>query len=216
MNNDDIDNLEPELKLETEKPPEESTNPQKQTYLPALTLVGALILVALVSPMGSSTKVSSVFGPAIPQSAGERVSEEQRARIDSQFLTYTAKFDPLDFNKSQVQDDFMSASYLDSETKEELLPDLQAGTRRLVSIMLWDNFDQDGDIVRIESAGVFMDIPISHTPVTVLIPFYPGQPLLIQGTHDGGGGITAAIETMSGPVPLPIMSVGQTIILPLL
>lgn len=147
---------------------------------------------------------------------GDEVSPEQAAEIDSKFMVYTGQMDSLPATDPQVRDAVQKAPYLETERTAELLAELEQGDTQLGAITLWDNVDEDGDIVQISTSRATIIVAISHAPQTFLIPRVPGEPIHIVGVKDGSGGITAALSMTSGPVPLPIMAEGQTIVLPMM
>jgi hypothetical protein len=86
---------------------------------------------------------------------------------------------------------------------------------RLVRLTLWDTHADDGDVVRIRSIGYSRDVAISRTPATIAIPMREGDVVRLLGVRDGGGGITIGVSHESVPLPLPLMSEGQELTLPL-
>jgi hypothetical protein len=88
---------------------------------------------------------------------------------------------------------------------------------RLVWLSLYDSDAEDGDAVLIRSGTFTHSMVLTHAPVAVPIPVVDGAAVTITGTVDGGGGgVTVGMVTPQGPLPLPPLSVGQTITLPLL
>lgn len=87
---------------------------------------------------------------------------------------------------------------------------------KVVSVTLWDYDKEDGDIVRVQTSRMALDVTIAKTPFTLEIPYAEGDKLNFIGVRDGGGGITASVQVMMKPLPLPPLAVGQTITLPIL
>ncbi len=82
---------------------------------------------------------------------------------------------------------------------------------------MWDIYDEDGDIASVTAGGMTQRVVLTRTPVRILIPYIPGQPVFVTGERDGmGGGVTLAVELSTGPLPLPPLAVGQTVVLPIL
>ncbi len=83
---------------------------------------------------------------------------------------------------------------------------------RLAWITLWDTDDEDGDTVRIDSAGYSRTVTLTKKGATFAVPI-PGDGVInLTGVRDGeGGGITVGAASGSSSVVLPIMSVGQVI-----
>jgi hypothetical protein len=101
--------------------------------------------------------------------------------------------------------------------RAQIASDVQAGRVRLVWLSLYDSDAEDGDAVLIRSGTFTHSMVLTHAPVAVPIPVVDGAAVTITGTVDGGGGgVTVGMVTPQGPLPLPPLSVGQTITLPLL
>lgn len=207
---------DPKLQLELQK----TETPKPAKFLPALLLVVAMAGVAVVSAgyLGLQTPAKGTgvvaAAPQQKQAAGDDVSIAKRAEIDGVFSAYTARLAPLDAEKDKAA--FMASPLMTDAEKSQLWAQVETQGKKVTAITLWDNFDEDGDTVSIQSEGVTLTVPLRNAPTTVYIPYKPGGSMTITGIFDGGGGITAAIETLSGAVPLPIMSVGQSIVIPLL
>lgn len=190
---------------------------KKYTSLLAIMVVaGGMAFSLLPSGIFDKKSDNTLTPPLEVSSSGDNISEAERLTIESNFMRYTGALQPVSIDNAEIRHQFTSANYYNAETREQIIANIQTGEKKLGSITLWDNFDQDGDIVQIQTGGVVITVPVAHLPTTFLIPYKPGQPLLITGVHDGGGGITAAIATNSGEVPLPVITIGQTIELPLL
>jgi hypothetical protein len=205
----DIKEPEPELKLQ--KAPQESRLGLKEYALLALFMCGAVL--ATTGYFGDRNG-GQAGAPLLSSTQGDHVSMDKRAQIDGYFSGYTASLLPIDPQKDKA--DFMAFPLMGAALKNQLWLDLEKGDRQITTVTLWDNFDEDGDVVSIESGGVTITVPLSHSPTRVYLPYKTGGSLIVTGLRDGGGGITAAIDTASGSVPLPVMAVGQSIVLPLL
>jgi len=86
----------------------------------------------------------------------------------------------------------------------------------LAQITLWDTDVSDGDVVRIVSSGYETEVQLTKSPITLTVPVPSRGVINIVGVRDGGGGITAGITVGGRAVDLPIMSVGQTLGVPVL
>jgi hypothetical protein len=83
---------------------------------------------------------------------------------------------------------------------------------RLAWITLWDTDVEDGDAVRIDSAGYSRTVTLAKQPVTFAIPVPASGVIQITGVRDGeGGGITVGLASGSARAVFPVMSVGQTL-----
>jgi hypothetical protein len=106
---------------------------------------------------------------------------------------------------------------MEEPEKARLVRELSEGRLRIGFVRLWDTADEDGDRIRIQSAGFSQDVTITKAPSMIFVPYLPGGTALITAIHDGGGGgITLGVATVLGPTPLPPLSVGQTLEIPIL
>ncbi|WP_158902628.1 hypothetical protein [Burkholderia sp. L27(2015)] len=84
----------------------------------------------------------------------------------------------------------------------------------LAWVRLWDTDVEDGDVVRIDSAGYSRTVTLTSGGVTFAIPVPANGQVRITGVRDGdGGGITVGLASGSAQAILPIMSVGQVLTL---
>jgi hypothetical protein len=83
---------------------------------------------------------------------------------------------------------------------------------RLAWIRLWDSDVEDGDVVRIESAGYSRTVTLTKRGDTFAVPVSPHGIVTITGIRDGdGGGITVGVASGTSTALMPIMSTGQTL-----
>lgn len=207
------DNPDPQLELAPER-----EKPRASPWLSPVAVCAVAAWIACGAAfLAFSDRGTDDGGTAALQSGGhDKVSIEQRAQIDGRFAGYTARLEILAMADPKVRENFLASPYLEPELKQQLLTEMDKGERELAVITLWDNFDQDGDVVSIQSAGVTLTVPLAHAPTKIFLPYRRGASLSITGVRDGGGGITAALETTAGAVPLPVLPVGQTIVVPLM
>ncbi|MCX4162859.1 MULTISPECIES: hypothetical protein [Paraburkholderia] len=93
-------------------------------------------------------------------------------------------------------------------------PATQAAQPVLVWVRLWDSNVEDGDVVRIDSAGYSRTVSLTNRGITFAVPVSASGQIRITGIRDGdGGGITVGLGSGSAQAILPIMSVGQVLTL---
>ena len=85
---------------------------------------------------------------------------------------------------------------------------------RLAWITLWDTDTNDADTVLVTSDGYSRTVVLTNQPVRFAVPIPITGTVKLTGVHDGGGGITVGVTSGSTPVPLPLMSEGQVIGIP--
>ena len=105
----------------------------------------------------------------------------------------------------------LAALNLPAAEREQLAKDVEAGRLRLVWLSLYDTDAEDGDVVTIGSAGFLYTLGLAKAPAAVAVPVAIGGPVTLTGTRDGGGGVTVGVVGPQGPLPVPPLSVGQTI-----
>jgi hypothetical protein len=87
----------------------------------------------------------------------------------------------------------------------------RAGTR-LAWITLWDTDAEDGDVVRLDSAGYSRTVTLTKKAVVFAVPVPQDGVIKVTGVRDGeGGGITVGLASGAQQAVFPIMSVGQTL-----
>lgn len=92
--------------------------------------------------------------------------------------------------------------------------ELEQQQAELVHLTLWDDMAEDGDVVTIDCDGFRQSVTLKHAPVTIAIPRPRTGLMSLTGVFDGGGGITVAVSSGAGRVPLPWLSVGQSVGVP--
>ncbi len=96
---------------------------------------------------------------------------------------------------------------------KKLQADIQHGKTKLAWITVWDDYAEDGDIINIQAGGFNSQISLLNEKQKMAIPINQGN-VTITGVADGGGGITLGFLTSTGAISLPVIAVGQTIIIP--
>lgn len=84
----------------------------------------------------------------------------------------------------------------------------------LAWITLWDSHAQDGDVVRVSSAGYQIDVPLLKKPTRVAISVDKSRRVKITGIKDGGGGITLGVMNGDTTTAMPLLTTGQTMDIP--
>ena len=134
--------------------------------------------------------------------AGDAVDDEQARERARNFLAST----PLHLRA-------VRANEMTSALATMSLPRTE---RPLAWMSIWDTDAQDGDEVRVESAGFSIVVPLTSTPYTFAIPIPQKGTVDIIGVRDGGGGITAGAMSGARHIALPRMIVGQVLSVPVI
>jgi hypothetical protein len=177
--------------------------------------LAAAVLVLLGAGAGLNFMFPTDVSDAV---SGEEVSSRQAAYSQTQPLTLATVADAeIDAALDDMQ--------LSAAEKVALRGQLgqaspsAAGTSanrplKLARVTVWDTHAQDGDVVAVVSAGYRREVFITKAPQEVIIPVDGAQVVQLVGIRDGGGGITLGATGSSSSILMPIMSVGQTITLP--
>ncbi len=109
----------------------------------------------------------------------------------------------------------LARSGLSATDANSLAAEAGAGRVRVVSLSVFDSDAEDGDVAEIRSAGFSQAVRLTKAPIALAVPVGPDSAISIAGLVDGGGGgVTVGLVLPSGPVPLPPLSVGQVLRLP--
>jgi hypothetical protein len=79
----------------------------------------------------------------------------------------------------------------------ELAAAIQSGIVEMVRLRLYDNGGEDGDIVTLTAPGYTRTVSLTKAGEAFEVPLVRGS-MMLNGDHDGGGGITVAIALPDG------------------
>lgn len=169
--------------------------------------LGVVILLVI----GVATGYLAITGPLHP---GDNVASSETQRRNDSFLAMP----PIQLQAVQPAErpQAVAAMKLPQNSQSSLQEDVSSDRTKLVWISLFDADAEDGDAVRVETDGFRQEVVLRKTPVRLAVPLRSASTIRLTGTIDGeGGGVTPGIVTPAGPMPLPILSVGQTIVIPI-
>ena len=108
------------------------------------------------------------------------------------------------------------AATFDAPIAEPIVEDAERGLTEIVYFTVFDNWDQDGDVVRIANGLIDVTVPIWHAESTIPIPVSSSHPTItLHALKDGGGGVTIGVRTADGTlVPIPPLPPGASVTLP--
>jgi len=198
----------PNLSVEPQTQPEPAT----QDSLDRRT---KLVLAAAILLLGTPFLMFDFDVGGIRQAAQPELQPEEIARLTAEFATFKGQLPGIDLSTTAAQSEAIRSMHRPEREARQLITDVLAGKRSLVKISVWDNVREDGDTVQVSSGGMTTQFVLTKVPMTIVMPFDPGASVTITGLRDGGGGITAAVELTTGPLPLPPLSVGEMRVLPL-
>lgn len=101
------------------------------------------------------------------------------------------------------------------EQEQQLIADLKENEIRLASFYCFDVARQDGDVIELSTTIFSQSVPLTNGGTLIVVPFeLSSLSLTVTGSVDGFGGITAQVLSKAGPIPLPRLNVGQTLVVP--
>lgn len=199
--------LEPEL---ADTPNGPMKRPRKQRTSTSLTAIFVSLVLAVTA---GGYAMTSLWGPA----QSDTVTSAQKAELVNQFTRIRSI--SIEQVKTDDLEQVLDGMRLDPVSRRALKQTLEKPATpteniALAKIVLWDSMEQDGDIVRVASAGYSVDVPLLKQQTMVMIPVDGSRLVQLTGVTDGGGGITVGIQNGDGQVSLPVLSGGQVLSLP--
>lgn len=163
--------------------------------------------------LAAALAVGSLGGVFLTGGSGDSLSLAEQERISREFAA--ASQAPLllgEVSKDQVPEKVAELG-LPTVEAERLIQDIGTGKSRMLLLGLVDYASEDGDIVRITSGGLSVEVSLFKGVNMVAIPVAGDGPaeITVTGVYDGGGGITISGSGPNGQLPLPLMSVGQSV-----
>jgi hypothetical protein len=173
-----------------------------------------LAVIALALALGGGGILSALFSPV----SGDNLSQPSKERLISDFAAVQSfKISPVVPAETIAAINTMN---LTPQQARQLRARVQASANGsqlktdLAWLELWDFAEQDGDVVHISSAGFELDYPIANIPNRIAIPIDATAIVKVRGVSDGGGGITVGIKSGAMSTSLPVLTPGQTLLLP--
>lgn len=186
------------------------SRPRKPRNAASLATIFVALLVAVAA---GGYAMSSLMGPT----QHDQVSSAQKAELIAQFTKLRAvAIEPVsagDIDKvlDEMKLDPLSRRALKGNLEK---PALNGERTVMAKLVLWDWMAQDGDVVRVSSAGYTVDVPLLKAQTVVTIPVDGSRTIQLTGVNDGGGGITLGVQSGDGLVSLPVLANGQVLSLP--
>lgn len=142
---------------------------------------------------------------------------EEAARITAFESAQPMRLEPVNLADPAEREEALSVMNLKPEERKALENNLLAQAERLVWLDVFDDCQEDGDIVHVKSSSFQQQVAIFHAPRRLAVTLAPSEKAIaLTGIRDGGGGITVSVRVQGRMVPLPRLSPGQTMMIPVM
>jgi hypothetical protein len=176
----------------------------------------ALTAAAALAAVVAGFSGSGAHAPAIPPGGADRISSAETAALWSSLSGLTLRPQPAQLDDPRSFARAVAGMRAPPAEAERLIRQARSEGRRIAILTLWDNLDEDGDIVDVRIGAQSWTVPLKSEPTPLTVIYVPGETITLTGRVDGaGGGVTTGIGLNTGPLPLPPLAVGQSVTLPL-
>jgi hypothetical protein len=142
---------------------------------------------------------------------------EEAARVTAFEAAQPIPLEPVNLADPAEREEALTVMNLNPEERKALENNLLAQAERLVWLDVLDDCQEDGDIVNIKSSSFHQDVAIFHAPRRLAVTLAPSEKAIaLTGIKDGVGGITVSVRVQGRIVPLPRLSPGQTMMIPVM
>lgn len=197
----------------------------KECFIPKSTSqsvsLPALVRKVAYRPIALVLVITAVLTPTFSYllTSREKTTPAQaQARLENFQAAVPLPLPTVNLNDTHELQEALRTTQLKSAEVKQLQSDInRMPNSRLIWVDVFDDCDEDGDVIAIKSLTFSQQIPIFHTPHRVAVYVMPGErQILLTGIRDGYGGITVAVKTNIGIIQLPYLLPGQTVAIPFL
>lgn len=142
-------------------------------------------------------------------------SQQQIQQRTQNLANAVLQFPTVDLNDPAQKAKALAALHMPAADAQKVMDDAQSGKVKLAWVTVWDDCQEDGDVVQVSSQGASVQVTLMNSPTTVVLPVVEGGSLQVIGVKDGmGGGITCGIKSPFGDLDLPPLTAGQVVSIP--
>jgi hypothetical protein len=172
--------------------------------------------MAVLATLAAGFSGDDAHAPAITAGGADAISNADIAALWSSVAGLTLRPQPAQLDDPRSFARAVAGMREPPAEAARLIRTARAEGRRITILTLWDNMDEDGDIVDVRIGAQFWTVRLRTEPTALTVIYVPGETITLTGRVDGGGGgVTAGIGLNTGPLPLPPLAVGQSVTLPL-
>ena len=152
------------------------------------------------------------------ESAGltDNIADSQRQEIQQAFDDALSKNTVFAESVELTEAKPTIEATFDAPVAQPIVEDAEQGLTEIVYLTVFDNLEQDGDVVRIANGLIDVTVPIWHAESTIPVPVSSSHPTVtLHALKDGGGGVTVGVKAADGTlVPIPPLPPGASVTLP--
>jgi len=166
----------------------------------------ALAAFSLLAPYSLSPT-----GSAPPTTLGAAERQARESAFNASLPLPLQQVDKADIPKAAATLHLPKGTHLSVWTSATPAPPADThAAPRLAWVSLWDSDRDNGDVVRLFSAGYGRTLSLTRQPQTFAIPVASDGQVVLYGVREGpGGGITLGFGSGPRHVLLPVMAVNQ-------
>lgn len=152
------------------------------------------------------------LGVSLGVSGGDQTPDAEELKQMQANLTYLQEEGlPAVAVAEEEREQAIASMNLPQEEAQKVAQAVQSGQTDLVWLTLWDNYDEDGDVVVVESDWLRTVVPLTNAGATVAVPRPSSGVINVRAQVDGQGGVTLGFIAEGTGLSLPPLPVGNAV-----